>query len=131
MDFRDLAKVPHKHFYSKHLVISGAGLAYGFARIRSVPLEPERAVDALVLVSVAGVGAGQAAQRQQPRHEAEIGVRLASRDQLVHLIEAGEAPPRRWGFAERLDRAGQIGDDFSDGNQAVSFRLHGPFSHAA
>ena len=38
MDFRDLAKVPHKHFYSKHLVISGAGLAYGFARIRSVPL---------------------------------------------------------------------------------------------
>ena len=37
MDFRDLAKVPHKHFYSKHLVISGAGLAYGFARIRSVP----------------------------------------------------------------------------------------------
>ena len=39
MDFRDLAKVPHKHFYSKHLVISGAGLAYGFARIRSVPFE--------------------------------------------------------------------------------------------
>ena len=44
MDFRDLAKVPHKHFYSKHLVISGAGLAYGFARIRSVPLDTAKRV---------------------------------------------------------------------------------------
>ena len=54
---------------------------------------------------VAGVGAGQAAQRQQPRHETEIGVRFAGPDQLVDLIGEGEAPPRRWGFAERLDGA--------------------------
>ena len=37
----------------------------------------------------------------------------------------------RWlGFAERLERAGQIGDDFGNGNQAVSFALHALFSHA-
>ena len=38
---------------------------------------------------VAGVGAGQAAQRHQPRYETEIGVCFAGRDQRVHLI-----PPR-------------------------------------
>ena len=31
----------------------------------------------------------QGAQRHRPRHEAEIGVRFASRNKLVHLIEAG------------------------------------------
>ncbi len=43
---------------------------------------------------VAGVGAGQAAQRQQPRHEAEIGVRFAAPDKLVHLIGLGEVVQR-------------------------------------
>jgi hypothetical protein len=37
------------------------------------------AVDALVLKLVVGVNARQASQRHQPRHEAEILVRLASR----------------------------------------------------
>ena len=37
-----------------------------------------------------------------------------------------EAPPRRWwGFAERLDRAGQIGDDFGNRNQLAALTLHG------
>ena len=41
-----------------------------------------------------------------------------------------EAPPRRWwGFAERLDGAAQIGDDFTDGNQPVALTLHALFSH--
>ena len=52
------------------------------------------AVDPLVLQPAAGVGAGQGAERHQPRHEAEIGVRFAGPDQLVHLIEAGEVAPR-------------------------------------
>ena len=35
------------------------------------------------------------------------------------------AQPRRWwGFAERLDRAEQIGQGFTDGNQTVAFTLH-------
>ena len=38
MAFRGLARVLHNPFYLNHLVISGAGLAYDFARIRSVPL---------------------------------------------------------------------------------------------
>ena len=37
-----------------------------------------------------GLGAGQRAQRHQPCHEAQIGVRFAGSDKLVHLIEAGE-----------------------------------------
>ena len=53
-----------------------------------------RAVDALVLEAVAGVGAGQGAQRHRPRHEAESRVRFAGPDKLVHLIEAGEVVPR-------------------------------------
>ena len=57
-------------------------------------VEPVRAVDALVLVLVAGVGAGQAAQHHHPCHEAEIGVRFAGSDKLVHLIGNGEASPR-------------------------------------
>ena len=55
MDFRDLAKVPHKHFYSKHLVISGAGLAYGFARIRSVPLEAKWSSGSPTLATSGGI----------------------------------------------------------------------------
>ena len=30
---------------------------------------------------------------------------------------------------ERLDRAGQIGDDFTDGNQLAALTLHALFSH--
>ena len=52
-------------------------------------VEPERAVDALVLMPVAGVGAGQGAQRHHPRHETEIRVRFAGLDQLVHPDRLG------------------------------------------
>ena len=47
--------------------------------------------------------------------------------QLVHLIEAGEVPPRlgRGVDAERLDRTGQIGQGFTDGNQLAALTMHG------
>ena len=52
----------------------------------------------------AWVASRQGAQRHRARHEAEIGVRFAGRDKLVHLIEAGEVVHRLGrGFAERLD----------------------------
>ena len=61
--------------------------------------------------AVAGVGAGQGAQRHRPRHEAQVRVRFAGQDKLVHLIGHGEAVPRRWlGFAERLNRAVHTGE---------------------
>ena len=43
---------------------------------------------------VPGVGAGQRAERQHSRHEAQIGVRFAGRDKLVHLIGLGEVVQR-------------------------------------
>ena len=50
---------------------------------------------------------------------------FAGGGELVHLIEAGEVVQRLGrGFADRLDRAGQIGQGFADGNQAVSLTLH-------
>ena len=65
-----------------------------------------------------GVAAGQGAQRQQPRHEAKIGVRFAGTDKLVHLIEAGEVVPRLGrGIAERFHRPIEAAEDFPDGNQ--------------
>ena len=94
--------------------------------------ERERPVDALILRPVAGVGARQGAERHCARHETEIGVRFAGADKLVHLSGKGEASLCRlgWGFAERLDRAGQIGDDFSNRNQLAALTLHALFSHA-
>ena len=44
---------------------------------------------------------GQAAQRHQPRHETEIGVRFAGPDKLVHLIGLGEVV-QAWGEASRI-----------------------------
>ena len=81
---------------------------------------------------VAGVASRQGAQRHHPRHETQIGVRFASPDQLVHLIEAGEVVPRLGrGFADRLDRTGQIGQGSGNGNQLAALTLHGfIFSHA-
>ena len=64
-------------------------------------VELVRAVDALVLKPVAGVGAGKGAQRQQPRHEAEIGVRFAGPDKLVHLV-AWVKWCNAWGEASRI-----------------------------
>ena len=79
---------------------------------------------------VAGVGAGQAAQHHHPRHEAEIRVRFAGRNKLIHLIEAGEVVNRLGrGVAELFHRPVQIRDGFLDGNQAVPFARHAFFSH--
>ena len=56
--------------------------------------------------------------------------RFAGPDKLVHLIGLGEVVARRWrGFAERLDRAGQIGQGFPDGNQFATLTLRALFSH--
>ena len=85
-----------------------------------------RAVDALVLVLLSGVGAGQATQRHQPHHEAKIGVRFAGLDQLVHLIGLGEVMPRLGrGFVEFLYGSTRAGEGFPNGNQPVSFARHG------
>ena len=63
----------------------------------------ERAVDALVLVAVAGVGAGQGTQHHQTRHETRIGSHFTGLDELVRLIEAGEVVQRLGRiFVERL-----------------------------
>ena len=58
---------------------------------------------------VARVGAGQRAERHQPRHKAEIGVRFAGRNKLVHLIGLGEVVLRLGRGLEGLspDRPGQ------------------------
>ena len=75
-----------------------------------------------VLVPVAGVGTGQAAQHQQPRHEAQVGVRFAGRNKLVHLGGLGEVVPRlRRGVADRLNRSVQAAEGFPMGTN--SFRL--------
>ena len=85
--------------------------------------------DALVFFAVARVGAGQRAQRQQPRHETAIRVRFAGRHQLVHLIGNGEVVPRlgRSG-GDRQHRAVRR---LTDRNPLAWVALHNsPFSHA-
>ena len=42
------------------------------------------------LFPVPWIGARQATQREQTRHEPDIGLRLARADELRHLVEAGE-----------------------------------------
>ena len=81
-------------------------------------VELVRPVDALVLFPVAGVAPGQRAQRHRAAHEAQIGVRFAGRDKLVHLIGHGEVVLcLRRGIADRLHRPVQAADDFRNGNQ--------------
>ena len=70
-------------------------------------VERRGSVDPLVLFAVAGVGAGQRAERHRPPHEAPVGVRFAGADKLVHLIGKGEVVPRLGrGVVGCLDRAG-------------------------
>ena len=81
---------------------------------------------------VAGVAAGQAAQRHHPRHEAEISVRFAGPNQAGSPDRSlGEVVhPLRRGFAELFHRTAQIEPDgFTDRNQAVPFARHALFSH--
>ena len=93
-----------------------------FVATASGHIERIRAVGALIPNPVAGVGAGQAAQRHHPRHETEIGVRFAGRNKQVHLIGLGEVVPRLGrGFADRWHRRViQAGDDLADWNQPAA-----------
>ena len=63
-------------------------------RTRATHDERVRTVAANVLRSVAGVGARQAAQREQPRDVAELRIGFAHADELRHLIETSEVTPR-------------------------------------
>ena len=53
-------------------------------------VERVRAVHALELVAGFGVGARQRAEREQPRHKAQVGVRFARGDELIDLVELRE-----------------------------------------
>ena len=78
-----------------------------------------------------GLVRGKRAERHHSRHEAQIGVRFAGRDKLVHLIGLGEVVARLGrSVAERRHRPAQIRESFSNGNQlAVALTLHALFSH--
>ena len=94
-----------------------------------VHVERVRAVDALVLFAVAGIGAGQGAQRHHSRHEPKIGVRFAGRNKLVHLVGLGEVVPSLGrDFAERHHQLVQAVEGFPSRNQLAAFRLHGFYS---
>ena len=84
-----------------------------------------------ILKPVAGVGARQAAQRHQPRHEAYVGIVFAGLNQLVHLVEAGEVVSRLGGgLLERLLRTALAGEHVPDRKPLAlaSLPLHGfPF----
>ena len=68
-----------------------------------------------ILQPVLRIRARQRAEREQPRHEADIGFRFTGLDELVHLSEHREVVPglRRHGPPARDDarqRAGQLAD---------------------
>ena len=66
-------------------------MPYGqFVTAAGQHVERVRAVHALVLQAVAGVAARQAAQCQEPRHEAQLRVRVTRADELRHLVERRE-----------------------------------------
>ena len=114
--------------------LSTAPLAYDFFRFVSGPhVERGRPVDALVLFPLPRVGAGQAAQHHQPRHEAQIGIRFAGRN-MVHLASlsvwwmpaiTGSAPRRALrgfgGIRTRADpRAEQSAGAASSGSDGAA-----------
>ena len=53
----------------------------------SLYVEPVWPVDPFVVSLVARVNTGQATQCQQPRHEAQFGVRFAGPYKLINLVE--------------------------------------------
>ena len=92
-------------------------LPYGsFALPVAVMWSEIRSVAPDVLKPLLWIGTRQAAQCQQPRHEADIGFRFARLDELIDLVETGEVVPRlgcgwRQGAAVgQLDRPGDIAD---------------------
>ena len=70
-----------------------------------------------------GIGAWQRTQREQPRHEPEIGVCLARANELVDLVETGEVVPRLGStIAERFHRdTRQVNGNVADGNELTAF----------
>ena len=65
-------------------------------------VDPVRAVDAFVKKPVAGVGAGKGAQRQQPLHKSEIGVRFAGPPTSWFTWSAWVKWCNAWGEASRI-----------------------------
>ena len=55
-----------------------------------------------------GLGAWQTTQREQPPHEAEIGVRFVRANKLIDLVETGEVVPRLWRGGRQGSTAGQF-----------------------
>ena len=74
-----------------------------------------------VLFPVPWIGARQTAQREQPRHEAEIGLRFARLDELINLAQRGgmvpslcrHYPPAR---DDARQRAGHVADGHKPAN---------------
>ena len=74
----------------------GRGTVGQLRRACATHNECVRTVAANVLQAIiAGVGARQAAQREQPRNVAELRIGFAHADELRHLIETSEVTPRR------------------------------------
>ena len=79
------------------------------------------------------IGARQAAQREQTRHEPDISLCLARADELRHLVEAGEVVPRLWRGRRQSATVGQldIGGHVAEENEPVSFTRHRLLSHVS
>ena len=95
-------------------------------------VERVRPITPDVLRAVAWVRARQRTEREQPRHKAQVGIRVARGDELRHLVERGEvAASLGRALSARGHRdAGQIdiSDQVADGHEPVSFTLHGLYS---
>ena len=88
-------------------------------------VEHIRAITPDVFFPVAWVGARQGAQRHQPRHEPEIGLRFAGLDELRHLAQRGEVVPRPRGHGAPapLDARQPYGH-LTDRHEPAAFLLH-------
>ena len=79
-----------------------------------------------VLKPLLWIGTRQTAQREQPRHEAQLRVSLARADDLRHLVEAREVAARLGcAFALRGHRGTRkIESKIAKGNEPAFFTLH-------
>ena len=81
-------------------------------------------VDALELVPIFWVGARQRAEREQPRHEAQIGVRFARGDELRHLVELREVSRLAAAITAGWHRdVGQVDGNIADRNKPTAVLL--------
>ena len=103
----------HTHASSRR----GQGAVGEFVAATGHHVERVRPIDALEIVPVFWVGARQRAEREQPRHEAQLGVRFARGDELRHLVELREVS--RLASPRRLDGFGR-----QRGKIAVGGRRH-------